>query len=311
MITTVTLNPAIDKAIVLEHFLYGSVNRVQNVREDMGGKGINVAKVLHSLGADTCAIGFMGEDNLENVRQLLKNENLETDFITVSGSTRINTKIIETSTKTTTDINEAGFDVSRDQTERMKTLLKKYAEQSEFIVFSGSVPVGADLGLYHELMQSVAGNDRLKIILDTEGEQLLKGLEAKPFAMKPNLFELESALGQKLDSHLKIAEASKMLIKEYQINSVLVSMGADGSILVTSDRAFYAKALKVDVKGTFGAGDSMLAGYLYGLTSIGGLEESLAWATACGALSVSKDGTQPFRRKDAEALVSDVEILEL
>lgn len=311
MITTVTLNPAIDKTIVLDNFLYGSVNRVQSVREDMGGKGINVAKVLNSLGSDTCAIGFMGEDNIENVRLLLKNEKLKTEFITVSGSTRTNTKMIETSTKTTTDINEAGFYVTANHIEMMKALIKKYAEKSEYIVFSGSVPAGTDPGLYLELMQSVASINGLKTALDAEGELLLAGLKARPFAIKPNLFEMETALNQKLDSNPKIVAAAKTLIHDYQIKSVLVSMGADGSILVTEENALYAKALKVDVKGTVGAGDSMLAGYLFGLAKGNGLSEALAWATVCGALAVSKEGTQSFGREDAEALLSGVEISEL
>ena len=311
MITTVTLNPAIDKTIVLERFVHGSVNRVQSVREDMGGKGINVAKVLNSLGCDTCAIGFMGENNFANVRFLLRNEKLDSEFVTISGNTRINTKIIETSTKTTTDINEEGFPVSANHIGMMKTLIRKYAEQSEYLVFSGRLPTGTNPDLYLELMQSVADISGLKTVLDAEGELLLAGLKAKPFAIKPNLFELETALNQKLDSHDKIVEAAKILIHEYQIKSVLVSMGGDGSILVTEDQSFYTKALKVDVKGTVGAGDSMLAGYLFGLTGSGGLKEALAWATVCGALAVSKEGTQSFGRDDAETLISGVEICEI
>lgn len=311
MITTVTLNPAIDKTITLENFIYGAVNRIQSVREDMGGKGINVAKVLNSLGYDTCAIGLIGENNIGNVRLLLRNENLDTEFVKTPGNTRTNMKIIETRTKTTTDINEAGFHVSATHIEMMKTLVRKYAQKSKYLVFSGSLPAGTNPDLYFELMQSVADIGGLKTVLDAEGELLLAGLKAKPFAIKPNLFELESALNQKLDSHSKIVTAAKSLICEYQIKNVLVSMGGDGSILVTEDQSFYAKALKVDVKGTVGAGDSMLAGYLFGLTGRDGLKEALAWATVCGALAVSKEGTQSFGKNDAEALLSDVEICEL
>ena len=311
MITTVTLNPAIDKTIVLDRFEYGSVNRAQSVREDMGGKGINVAKVLSSLGHDACAVGYIGEDNIDHVRLLLKNEKLATDFIKVSGKTRTNTKIIERSTRTTTDINEAGFPISPDHIKRVKALIRDHAEKSEYMVFSGSVPAGADSDLYLELMQVASGFHGLKTILDTEGRLLLEGLKAKPFAIKPNLFELESALNKKLDSPSKIVSAAKMLIGEYQVKSVLVSMGGDGSILVTEDQSLYAKALKVDVKGTVGAGDSMLAGYLFGLAGGRSLKEVLSWATVCGALAVSKEGTQSFGKEDAEKLLADVEIYEL
>ena len=311
MITTVTLNPAIDKTILLEHFTYGSVNRIQSVREDMGGKGINVAKVLNGLGAEACAIGFMGEKNIDTVKTLLKSEKLTTEFVMIPGNTRTNTKMIESSTRTTTDLNEAGFQISSDDIEMIKALIRKYAKRSGYLVFSGSVPPGADPDLYQELMESVADIKGIKTVLDAEGELLLAGMKAKPHVIKPNLFELESALNEKLSSHKEIVEAAKMLGRKYRIESVLVSMGGDGSILVTEDQALFAKALKVDVKGTVGAGDSMLAGYLFGQTGNGDLRNALAWATVCGALAVSKEGTQSFGRSDAEALLDSVEITGL
>jgi len=308
MITTITLNPAIDKTILLEHFQYGAVNRVQSFREDMGGKGINVAKVLNGLGAETCAIGYIGKQNMENVNLLLKNERLATDFITVPGTTRTNTKIIESSTKTTTDINEAGFSVSRNHIDMMKTLIKEYAEKSDCLVFSGSIPAGADPDLYRQFMQEASRENHRKTILDAEGELLLSGLKAEPYLIKPNLFELETALNQKMDSHSDIVKAANQLSRDYHVDTVLVSMGGEGSILVTGDRAYFAKALKVDVKGTVGAGDSMLAGYLFGLTSSGDPRKALAWASVCGALAVSKVGTQSFGKEEAEALLDQVEI---
>jgi 1-phosphofructokinase len=310
MITTVTLNPAIDRTITLEHFVYGSVNRSQSVREDMGGKGINVAKVLNALGTEARAIGFIGKDNAGSVEALLKSENLKTDFIAVPGKTRTNMKMIETSTRVTTDINEAGFLVSEDHISTMKKLIRNYARKSEYLVFSGSVPSGAGITLYQELMESVSDMRGLRVALDAENDLLLSGLKARPFVIKPNLYELESALNRKMDTPEKIVAAARELIREFGVGTVLISMGGEGSFLVTGEQAFYAKALKVDVKGTVGAGDSMLAGYLFGLSEEFEQKKALAWATVCGALAVSKEGTQSFKRADAEPLLADVEIQE-
>ena len=112
MITTVTLNPAIDRTIVVNQFEYGSVNRVAANREDIGGKGINVARILLALGSNARAVGFIGKSNYPQVEALLKADEIPAEFVFVDAPTRINTKLLESTTHTTTDINEAGFTVS-------------------------------------------------------------------------------------------------------------------------------------------------------------------------------------------------------
>jgi len=304
MITTVTLNPAIDKTISVEKFVHGSVNRAESVREDMGGKGINVAKVLESLGAETCAAGFIGKENIDYVQSLLKNEALKSDFIIVDGQTRTNTKVIETSTRTTTDINEPGFFVTENNIRELSEHLNKYAQRSDYVVFSGSVPKGASPSLYHDLLSPISAFTR--IVLDAEGAALMEGVKAQPYIIKPNLFELETALKITLDSHEKIVKTARELIGKYNIHYILLSMGAEGSILISADEAFYAQSLNVTVRGTVGAGDSMLAGFLYELSRGGPPESALAYATACGALAVSKEGTQSFSKADIDRLYSQV-----
>lgn len=307
MITTVTLNPAIDRTIILDSFKHGSINRVKGVREDIGGKGINVAKVLQSLGSNACAIGFMGEKNSKYVQSLLMNEKVSNEFIIVEGQTRLNTKIVEISTQLTTDINEIGFHISKEQLNRIKQLILRYAKQSEMVVFSGSIPQGVSSDIYFQLLSIAA--PFTKTVLDADGVFLLEGLKASPYLIKPNIDELESALSKKLSTHEEIKQAARELIYEYSIKYVLVSMGGDGSILVSADTAIFAKALKVEVKSSVGAGDSMLAGFIYGKTNENlTAHTALAYATACGALAVSQEGTQTFKREEVESLIKQVEI---
>lgn len=306
MITTVTLNPAIDRTIVVDQFEFGSVNRVQSVREDMGGKGINVARILLALGSEAQAIGFMGQSNLGHVQNLLQRDAIPTDFVLINAATRLNTKLIEARSHTTTDINEAGFTVSAHDLEAMKTRINQAADQSEFIVFSGSVPKGLPTQIYGDLIGMI--NGPCKTVLDADGVLLLEGLKSHPYLIKPNIHELESALGRTLETPESIVAAARDLIRLYQITYVLVSMGGDGSILVTPDRAFFAAPIKVEVRGTVGAGDSMLAGFVHCLASGFDSESALAWATACGALAVSKVGTESFTRAEVETLAGKVQI---
>jgi len=309
MITTVTLNPAIDRTIIVSKFDYGSVNRVVSSREDIGGKGINVARILLALGSDAKAIGFIGRNNYPQVEALLKGDAIPTEFVSIDAPTRINTKLLEISTHTTTDINEAGFAVSAQEIEEVRRLILACADNSNFLVLSGSVPKGLPSSIYREMIEMIPSH--CKIALDADGLLLMEGLKASPFLIKPNIHELESALGRTLSSHQEIVDAAAGLILMYGISCVLVSMGADGSILVTADQALFASPLPVDVRGTVGAGDSMLAGFIHGLSRGCDIKSSLSWATACGALAVSQEGTQAFAKDDAEKFAAMVSISDI
>ncbi|MEI8198585.1 MAG: 1-phosphofructokinase [Eubacteriales bacterium] len=302
MITTVTLNPAIDRTIIVNQFEYGSVNRVATSREDIGGKGINVARILLALGTSSRAVGFIGRTNYPQALTLLQKDAIPTEFIFIDAPTRTNIKLLESSTHTTTDINEAGFAVSEQDLEAVMQLVSSFADQSTFIVFSGSVPKGLDSSTYRKMIEKLPPH--CKVALDAEGMLLMESLKAEPFLIKPNIHELESALGRTLGSNTEVVGAANDLIRLYNITYVLVSMGGNGSILVTKDQALYAAPLSVNVKGTVGAGDSMLAGFIHGLAQGFDIPASLAWATACGALAVSQEGTQAFEKSDVEKLAA-------
>lgn len=308
MITTVTLNPTIDRTIILDSFHHGSINKIKSVKEDAGGKGINVAKVLQSLGYHTCAIGFIGKNNREYVETLLESEQLANDFITVEGQTRFNTKLVEMDSKVTTDIKEIGFEISGENRRSLEELITTYAKKSEVMTFNGSIPQGLPSNIYFDLI-SIA-NEYTKTVLDTDGVFLLEGLKASPYIIKPNIQELETAIGRKLDSHEDIKIAARELIRDYHIKYVLVSMGAKGSILISAHKAMYAKSLKVDVKSSVGAGDAMTAGFIYAVINDDvTTSKALAYATACGALAASQDGTQAFKKADVIKLVKEVELV--
>lgn len=304
MITTVTLNPAIDRTIVVNQFEYGTINRAASSREDIGGKGINVARILLALGSPSKAVGFIGKTNYPQTQTLLRNDEIPTEFVFVDAPTRTNTKLLESSTHTTTDINEAGFAVSEQELEAVMHLISSCADESEFIVISGSVPGGLTTSVYREMIEKLPVH--CKVALDADGILLMEALKAEPFLIKPNIQELENALGRTLGSNSEVVDAASDLIRQYNVTCVLVTMGSKGSILVTKDQALYAAPLPVNVKGTVGAGDSMLAGFIHGLAQGFDIPTTLAWATACGALAVSQEGTQSFEKSDVEKQVEKV-----
>lgn len=308
MITTVTLNPAIDRTLLLDHLDKGEVNRLNQVREDMGGKGINVSRILGVLGEESQAIGFLGKKNLPVVEQLLQDQPFQKNFIVVQEATRTNTKIVELESQMTTDLNEPGFFVEADKLEEFLTLLKKSANESSYVVFSGSIPRGLPKEIYWTMAKEVKGIT--KIALDAEGELLLHGLEAGVDIIKPNIHEMEGALGRKLDTLDEMIKASREWIVKYGLTYILISMGGDGSVLIGKEVALQAKPIKVKVMSTVGAGDSMLAGFLFGLQQ-GDIKKALSYGAACGTLAVTKEGTCAFSKEEVIEMVSKVEIIEL
>lgn len=304
MITTVTFNPAIDRTVCVEKLTAGSVNRIVSSREDMGGKGINVARILLALGDQAVATGFIGARNYSHTLELLDRDEIVHDLVQIDAKTRQNIKLIESSTQITTDINEAGFQVNAADLAELTRLILHYAESSEYVVFSGSVPPGAPDTIYRDIAARLPSG--CKAVLDADGRLLLAGLSASPNLIKPNIHELENALGRSLPSVKSIVAAARQLIRQYQIHTVLVSMGGDGSILTTPDVALHAAALPVTVRNTVGAGDTMLAGFIHSRVSGRSDRDALACATACGALAVSKAGTEAISAWQIDGLASQV-----
>jgi len=304
MITTVSLNPAIDKTILLSSMDRGGVNRITAAREDIGGKGINVAKILNRLGIETRICGFIGSDNRQRVEELIAHEHLEYHFLEVEGLTRTNTKIVELDAGMTTDLNEQGFYIQEEKLSQLKEMMHTMSRGSHFTVFSGSIPKGLPDSIYKELI--LEGTGDTKAVLDADGELLTEGIKAGPYMIKPNLHELETAFGVKLESTDKIILFCRELIKNYQIRLILVSMGAKGALLITEEECFYSSPVDVVVKSTVGAGDSMIAGMLFGIEQGLSLEEAFGYATACGTLAVTKEGTQSFSLEEVKQMYKKV-----
>lgn len=309
MITTITLNPAIDRTIVVNGLEIGQVNRIIHAREDIGGKGINVTKILNQLNDSTKALGFIGTYNKKRVYELLDQEGISYQFIEIEANTRINTKLVDAASKLTTDLNDLGFSIDAEQYEVFKEHLMTQAQNSDYMVFSGSIPIGLSKTTYSQLISIV--KDKTLTVLDAEGEMLIAGIKAGPFLIKPNIHELEAAYNVQLVNENDIIKLSREIINQYGVKMILVSMGGDGSLLITNNEVLKAEPIKVDVKSTVGAGDSMLAGMVHGIANGLSLEESLKIAAACGTLAVIQEGTQSFTMDEVYEVKKQVHISRL
>lgn len=291
MIYTVTLNPAIDKTVVIENFSAGSVNRVLSVREDAGGKGINVSKCLKNLGTESVAAMILAGEAGDKLEAMLGELGVSVLQVRAEGQSRTNLKIIDPVKKENTDINELGPVVSGELLESLKEKLGERIQPGDLVILSGSLPAGVDRGLYGAWTTYFRGLGAC-VYLDADGEPMHKGMAAVPYMIKPNNDELAALMGkQNLTMEEMLSEGKRLL--ETGLREIVISLGGDGALFVSEDGCYHAEGLKVPVKSTVGAGDSVVAAAAYGQVKNLNREERIRLCVAIGAASVMQSGTQP------------------
>ncbi|MCD7867672.1 MAG: 1-phosphofructokinase [Clostridiales bacterium] len=305
MIYTVTLNPALDKTVEIPSLTVDTVNRITQMRTDPGGKGINVSKVIQSLGGQSIALGILGGHTGLYVQNALAQMGLATDFIFVNGETRTNLKIIDPVHHTNTDINEPGVTVSGEILRQMLTRLLDRLKPDDIVVISGSAPKGSPGDTYY-IWTRAAAQKGARVFLDADGELLRTGLQASPFLIKPNRRELSELIGQPLSTPEALAAAARSLREKYKIRKVVVSMGRDGALYITEKESLFAEGLKIPTGSTAGAGDSMVAALAVAEEKELPLEETVRLSTAAGAASVMCSGTQAAEYKIIKELLPKV-----
>lgn len=262
-VITVTLNPAIDQTITIREFTPGAVNRVESMRLNPGGKGVNVASALADYGFDVAATGFLGRENAVVFEELLERKDIGDHFVRIAGQTRVGIKISDPVRGETTDINFPGIAPQPEELTALRQRLNELAALDHaWIVLAGSVPPGVDPAIYRELTALFRGRGQ-KVVLDASGEPLRLALEAAPHIVKPNIHELEELVGRKLETREAIVEAARSFIARGTV-LVTVSMGAEGALFVTADEVVVARPPSIAVRSTVGAGDAMVAGIIAG-----------------------------------------------
>ncbi|MBP2033281.1 1-phosphofructokinase [Clostridium algifaecis] len=304
MVITVTLNPAMDKTITLKGLNIGSVNRAITVREDIGGKGINVSKVLKNFNISSLCTGFLGGELENSFIHDFKKRKLNNDFIHIQNETRANIKIVDSLNHTNTDINEPGPYISKEELKIFIDKFKSMCSKEDIVVLSGGVSPSMPDDIYLHLTK-IAKEKEAFVILDADGELLKHGIKACPDVIKPNNHELQKLLNLSDISEENIINAAKVL-KNKGIAKIMISLGEKGGLFVTENGVYKCKGLKVPVKSTVGAGDSMVSAIVYSLINNYSDKETLRFATACGAASVALDGTQACTLQQVHELLKEV-----
>jgi len=309
MITTVTLNSAIDKTYYLGGFGKGGVYRVARQIAEPGGKGNNVAKVARLLGAEVVASGFSAGANGAFIEERLVERGIRTAFVAAKGESRICLNIIDETDGSSTELLEQGPIVDEADVTRLKSALRGLAASSSVVVLSGSLPQGANATLYAELIETIRAAGALAY-LDTSGGAFGAALAAKPDFVKPNEHELAAWVGRELKGEDDIVRAAADLAGR-GIGAVCVTLGGRGAIAILDGKGYRVKPPKIEAVNTVGCGDSFVAGMAYAAERGESPEERLRIAAAAAAANAMSDRAGHLELERFRAYLKDVEVAAL
>lgn len=295
MITTITLNVAVDKAYVIGKLIDHTVMRVNRCTNTAGGKGLNVAKVVHLCGEEVQATGFVGGFNGAYVEDMLKKQNIPSRFVHVQGETRSCINVLDEDGGST-EFLEPGEPIRPEEVQEFLDQFDDIIADSSVVTISGSVPKGVDVTMYAKLIEKIKAQGK-KVVLDTSGALLKESIKACPTMVKPNTDEIEDLLGIKVNNHKDLVEGAKKL-HEMGIPVVVVSLGGDGALVVSDEGVFRGQPPKIEVVNTVGCGDSMTAAFAVAFARGLSVQEALRYAIAVSAANAMTMETGSFREED-------------
>lgn len=291
MILAVTLNPSVDIAYALAHFAIDDVNRTKEVKKTAGGKGLNVARVIHLLGENVLASGIVGGELGEFMEKQLSADGISHDFLQTDKDSRNCIAILHDDGKQT-EILEAGPTLGELEAQNFIQHFKSQLAQDSVITISGSLPLGLPIDFYCQLID-IAAEKQVKVLLDCSGPALEATLahENKPYLIKPNLTELGQIVGQKLTGDVQ--ELTTVLTqKRFEgISCIVISMGAQGAFVKYEGHFYQVQIPKIKVVNPVGSGDATVAGLAVGISEGKTIEEILATAMTTGMLNTMEAQT--------------------
>jgi len=299
-IVTLTMNPALDIATSTDRVIPTHKLRCSPPRYDPGGGGINVARAVHAMGGDAVAIFPVGGPAGEMIHRLLDQEGVRHFPIAIGGFTRESLTVDDRQTGRQFRFILPGPQVSEADQERCLDQLSVVAAEADFIVVSGSLPLGVREDFYARVAGLVQKLDK-RLVLDTSGAAL-KQAGHGIYLLKPSLRELQDLVGREIGAPLEQEKAAREVIEQGRSEIIVLSLGAEGALLVTARQCERFAAVPVEARSTVGAGDSMLAGIVLGLSRGLPLREAVRFGLAAGAAALLGSGTQLCRCSDVERL---------
>jgi 6-phosphofructokinase 2 len=308
MIYTVTLNPALDRELVVDKIVYDDANRVREEHRYAGGKGIDVARVLTELGVECVALGFVGGyDGLELEGRLI-NQGVACDFVRIGAETRTNIFVRNRKTGKQAIFSVRGPEVKAQDVGLLVEKLRNLRPAPTYAVIAGSLPTGVTPRIYFQLVKTLR-DQGARVVLDADGEPLRFAIPAQPHIIKPNIHEFGRLMGKTIEDEAEIAAEARKLV-DRGIELVIISLGSRGLLGVTADTIYRVRPPVVQVRSTIGSGDSVIAGLIMGLSRGKSLGVALRLGAAAGTATALTPGTELCHRADVDRILSQVSLEE-
>lgn len=313
MIITVTPNAAVDKTLTVPNFQTGFRHRASESLTLPGGKGVNIARSLKTLGEPVVVTGLVGGRAGQLIVEGLQRENILNDFVHIGGESRTSTAVVDPTTMTQTEVVEYGPVVTDTETAALLDKIEYLAKGSRFVVLAGSLPRKVSEDFYATVLGRVRKH-RCYVVLDSAGEPLRRGVRGRPNLVVPNLREAEDLVGHEFHDDQDLVDAT----------AIVCEMGARNAIIKTQhgcfarfqvgrkQRVFRANVVPLEaVISTVGSGDAFLAGFISARFRKLDLGECLRHALAAGAASTQQYGAGVLDAALAAELLGTAEVEEL
>jgi 1-phosphofructokinase family hexose kinase len=287
-ILTLTVNPAVDRIVTVDRLVFEDRAYIQSMTEAAGGRGINVSRVLARFGTKSTAVTTSGREVGRKFEEKLKEDTFDKEIVKIRSNIRINVAISDHQ-GLSVKLNERGPKLTKAEQDKICQAVETLLPNASWLMLCGSVPPGVEPRFYTRLID-VATRHKVETLLDTDGDALLHGLEAKPTIVKPNQSEAERLLNTALITRSAQIEAVQR-IKSLGPRSVVLSLGSRGVIAASSSEGVLEVVPpQVHALCPIGAGDAMAAAIIWALHQGESFGEALRWGVAAGTASSKLPG---------------------
>ncbi|MGH9608774.1 MAG: 1-phosphofructokinase family hexose kinase [Bryobacteraceae bacterium] len=308
-ILTLTVNPAIDRIVSVDRLVFEDRAYIESTTEAAGGRGINAARVLANFGAQAIAITTSGHEGGRKFEEQLQNDGFGKEIVKIRNNIRTNLTISDRQ-GLSVKMNERGPALSPTEEKRILATVERLLPKASWLMLSGSLPPETDDRLYANLIR-LATEKQVKTLLDTDGDALLRGVEAQPTIVKPNQSEAERLLNTVLITRSQSIDAV-LRIKNMGPRAVVLSLGSRGLIASTpSEGVLEVAPPPVHVLSPIGAGDAMGAAIVWSLDRGDSFSEALRWGVAAGTASSMLPGINLAGLEQTRAIYPQTQVTRI
>ena len=305
-ILTITFNPAIDKSTSVDNLISEKKLKCTNPKFEPGGGGINVARAIKRLGGESTALYLAGGYTGNYFTELLVKENIQTIAVSCKNHTRENLIVFDEKSKLQYRFGMPGPVINESEWKDVLNTIEKIND-IEFIVASGSISEGVPIDIFGRISR-IAKLKKIKLIVDSSGDALKESVDEGLYMLKPNINELSFLNGAGELRSEDVEDVARSIISKGKCKFMVISMGAEGAMLITEESTFKITPPKVNSISTVGAGDSMVAGIVQSLSLGRSITESVKYGVSCGTAATMNPGTELCHMNDVEKIYSQISI---